>query len=232
MSFRSRSRSRTVQPTVQRRSLSGSRMPTTTTSYSSSRPLSSAYPSSFSPLSYVSPYMGSSRENLYNSPSYTRSNYYSGSNGVNRRDSYGSTVLKNAYADRYVSPYTSNENGIITAGLSIKSSLGNGSYTSTNKSPYVSVYANKGSGRYSANLLSTSNTSLNSYGLLPSTVSNSNIGRSQSFKDYDRKNRSVRQEAPLKATRSLSISSERSEGYEVRTNNTNFNYFDLFVHLI
>lgn len=228
MSFRSRSR--TITPVVQRRSLSGSRVPSTASSYSNSRPLSLAYPPSYSTQNYTSPYTSSSRDSIYNSSPLTRSNSYynggsgSGSSGSNsgRRDSYGSTIYKNPYAsDRYVSPYTSYDNGITTAGLSLKSSYGglNGNYSG--KSPYSSAYTSKPSNRHSSNLMSASNSSLNSYtSSLPSTSSTSNlssIGRSQSFKDQeqDHKSRSVRRHSSLKSTRSLSVSSEKSEGYEV-----------------
>lgn len=220
MSFRSRSR--TIQPVVQRRSLSGSRVPSTVSSYSNSRPLSLAYPSSYSAQNYTSPYTSSSRDAIYNSSPLSRSNsYYSGSgsgggSSSGRRDSYGSTIYKNAYtADRYVSPYTSYDNGITTAGLSLKSSYGGG------KSSYTPAYASKPSNRHSSNLMSSSNSSLNSYtSSLPSSSSASNlscISRSQSFKDQeqDRKSRNIRRHSSLKSTRSLSVSSEKSEGYEV-----------------
>lgn len=225
MSFRSRSR--TVQPVVQRRSLSGSRVPSTVSSYSNSRPLSLAYPSSYSAQNYTSPYTSASRDSIYNSSPLSRSNSYynGGSSGANscRRDTYGSTIYKNPYAsERYVSPYTSYDNGITTAGLSLKSSYGgtHGGYGC--KSSYTSAYANKPSNRHSSSLVSASNSSLNSYtSSLPSTSSmsnlNSSISRSQSLKDpeQDRKSRSVRRHSSLKSTRSLSVSSEKSEGYEV-----------------
>lgn len=225
MSFRSRSR--TVQPIVQRRSLSGSRVPTTVSSYSSNRPLSLAYPSSYSSQTYTSPYTSSTRDSIYSSSPLSRtSNYYNGSSS-GRRDSYGSTIYKNSYAsDRYVSPYTTYDNGITTAGLSIKSSYGSGDSTYGNKSSYTSAYANKPSRRHSNSLISASNSSLNSYtSSIPSTSSTSNlssISRSQSFKDQeqDRKSRNVRRHSSLKTTRSLSVSSEKSEGYEVRHRST------------
>lgn len=224
MSFRSRSR--TIQPVVQRRSLSGSRVPSTVSTYSNSRPLSLAYPSSYSTQNYTSPYTSTSRDSIYNSSPLTRSNsYYSSGSSTGtsgRRDSYGSTIYKNPYAsDRYVSPYTSYDNGITTAGLSLKSSYGSSNGGYAGKSSYTSVYANKPSNRHSSNLVSASNSSLNSYtSSLPSTSSTSNlssISRSHSFKDqeHDRKSRSVRRHSSLKSTRSLSVSSEKSEGYEV-----------------
>lgn len=223
MSFRSRSR--TVQPVVQRRSLSGSRVPSTVSSYSSSRPLSSAYPSSYSTSNYTSPYTSSSRDSIYNSSPSTRNSYYNSGSGLSRRDSYGSssTTYKNPYAERYMSPYTSYDNGVTTAGLSIKSSYGGTGYGNSNgysgKNSYTSAYASKPSGRHSGNFLSASNTSLNSYSSTPSATSSltsNSIGRSQSFKDHDRTSRSLRRNNSLKNTRSLSVSSEKSEGYEVR----------------
>lgn len=230
MSFRSRSR--TVQPVVQRRSLSGSRLPNNLTSYTSNRPMSSAYPSStsYTTSNYISPYTGvSSRDNIYNSIPSTRSSYYNIGGTTSRRDSYNgsSTIYKNPYAsDRYISPYASYDNGVTTAGLSIKSST----YTTngyTNKNAYTSM-SNKPLNRHSK-LNSASNTSLNSYSTPSMTTSasisaaanatsNTSIGRSQSFRDQasERKGRSLRRNSSLKSERSLSVSSEKSEGYEVR----------------
>lgn len=217
MSFRSRSLN--VQPVMQRRSLSGSRLPSNLTSYTNNRPLSSAYPSSsssYSPSNYISSYSSpASRDSLYGS---SRNSHYSSGGGVglSRRDSYnGSTIYKNPYAsDRYISPYTSYDNGITTAGLSIKSSYGSNGYT--NKTSYTpsSLYINKPLNRHSSNLLSASSTSLNTY----STTPTSTINRSQSFRDQptERKSRVVRRNSSLKSDRSLSVSSEKSEGYEVR----------------
>lgn len=215
MSFRSRSR--TVQPVMQRRSLSGSRLPSTISSYTSSnRPMSSAYPSTTSYNSY-NPYSSiSSRDSIYSSTTSPRNSSYYNGNGSSRRDSYnGSSVIyKNPYAsDRYVSPYTSYDNGITTAGLSIKSSYGTNGFS--NKG-YTPSYPTKSLSR--SNILSGSNTSLNSYSSTPATVpSSANIGRSQSFRDHttERKSRGVRRNASLKSDRSLSVSSEKSEGYEV-----------------
>lgn len=224
MSFRSRSR--TVQPVVQRRSLSGSRLPNNLSSYTSNRPLSSAYPSStaYSTSNYMSPYTSvTSRDSIYGSIPSSRNSYYNSSN-ASRRDSYnGSTIYKNPYAsDRYISPYSSYDNGVTTAGLSIKSST-YGTNGFTNKSAYTPLISNKPLNRHSSKLLSTSNTSLNSYSPSSSTanaISNTNIGRSQSFRDQtsERKNRSIRRNSSLKSERSLSVSSEKSEGYEVRYN--------------
>lgn len=227
MSFRSRSR--TVQPVVQRRSLSGSRLPNNLSSYTSNRPMSSAYPSStsYATSNYISPYTSvTSRDSIYSSipsssSSASRNSYYNGSSG-SRRDSYNSsTIYKNPYtSDRYISPYASYDNGVTTAGLSIKSSTyGTNGYT--NKNSYTPL------NRHSSKILSASNTSLNSYSTIPSTanvVSNTSIGRSQSFRDQtsDRKSRNLRRNSSLKSERSLSVSSEKSEGYEVR--HTEFYY--------
>lgn len=230
MSFRSRSRN--VQPVIQRRSLSGSRLPNTISTYTNNRPLSSAYPNSvsYTTSNYVSPY--TSRDGIYGSNG-TRNNYYNAGH-TSRRDSYtgSSTVYKNPYtSDRYISPYTSFDNGITTAGLSIKSSSG---YSSTNgyssKSTYTpssslnsmsSVFINKPLNRHTSNLKSTSNTSLNTFSLTQANVAidkSKKLGRSQSYRDpvYEHRSRSLRRNSSLKSDRSLSVSSEKSEGYEVR----------------
>lgn len=234
MSFRSRSR--TVQPVVQRRSLSGSRLPNNLSSYTSNRPLSSAYPSStsYGTSNYISPYTSvTSRDSIYGSIPSTRNSYYSnGSSNASRRDSYNgsSTIYKNPYAsDRYISPYTSYDNGITTACLSIKSSTyGTNGYTT--KNAYTPLLSNKSISRHSSKLLSASNSSLNAYSPVSSTanaVSNTNLGRSQSFRDQtsERKSRSLRRNSSLKSDRSLSVSSEKSEGYEVRHTQYSFCLF-------
>lgn len=227
MSFRSRSR--TVQPVVQRRSLSGSRLPNNLSSYTSNRPLSSAYPSSASSYgtsTYMSPYTSvTSRDSIYSSIPSSRNSYYNGSSSSSssRRDSYnGSTIYKNPYtSDRYISPYSTYDNGITTAGLSIKSSTyGTNGYT--NKSSYSPLLSSKPLSRHSK-MLSSSNTSLNSYATAPATANftsstSTSVGRSQSFRDHtaERKSRTLRRNSSLKSERSLSVSSEKSEGYEVR----------------
>lgn len=222
MSFRSRSR--TVQPIVQRRSLSGSRLPSNLSSYTSNRPLSSAYPSStsYGTSNYISPYTSSlSRD--YNSIPSSRNSYYNSTTNTPRRDSYNgsSTVYKNLYtSDRYISPYASYDNGVTTAGLSLKSSsYGSNGYT--NKTSYTPLLSNKSLNRHSAKLLSASSTSLNAYSSPVSTAkteSSTLLGRSQSFRDQatERKSRTLRRNQSLKSERSLSASSEKSEGYEVR----------------
>lgn len=245
MSFRSRSR--TVQPAVQRRSLSGSRLPSNiTSSYTSNRPMSSAYPSStaYNSSNYISPYTSAystSRDSIYGSIQSPRNSYYNGSNVSTRRDSYNgsTTIYKNPYtSDRYISPYTSYDNGVTTAGLSIKSSTyGTNGYT--NKSTYTPLLSNKSSStststtsslRHASKHLSTSNTSLNSYST-PSigTVSSGCLGRSQSFRDQttERKSRGLRRNSSLKYERSLSVSSEKSEGYEVNNMNNTFFLFTI-----
>lgn len=247
MSFRSRSR--TVQPVMQRRSLSGSRLPNNLSSYTNNRPLSSAYPSSsatssYSTSNYISPYTSNtSRDSLYGS---SRNSYYSsGGSSGSRRDTFnGTTIYKNPYtSDRYISPYASYDNGITTAGLSIKSSSGynhgtngygtngyatNGSYTNgytPNKcsTSYSSSIYNKPLNRQSKSFLSASSTSLNAYSTTPITSSTSKVNRSQSFRDQttERQSRNVRRNSSLKSDRSLSVSSEKSEGYEVSTKHLN-----------
>lgn len=209
MSFRSRTHT-TQQPVVRRRSFSGSRVPSTPTSYSNNRPLSSLYPSTYTPT-YVNQY--SSRDNLL-SPS-TRSNY-----NLSRRESFGGSsgsTYKSPYADRYISPYTTYDNGVTTAGLSLKSSpYSSNGYSS--KSYAKSSLTSKASDyplRHSSSLYG-SNTSLNSYTSTASIPKASTVSRSQSFKDHERKSRSCRRTPSLQSTRSLSVSSEKSEGYEVR----------------
>lgn len=247
MSFRSRSR--TVQPVVQRRSLSGSRLPNNLSSYTSNRPMSSAYPSStassYATSNYISPYTSvTSRDSIYSSIPSARNSYYNGSGSSSRRDSYNgsSTIYKNPYtSDRYISPYSSYDNGVTTAGLSIKSSAygSTNGYTtngySTNggastKNPYTPL------NRHSAKILSASNTSLNSYASISSTanaVSNTNLGRSQSFRDQmsERKSRNnLRRNSSLKSERSLSVSSEKSEGYEVRHSLHTTAFYSFYDH--
>lgn len=235
MSFRSRSRS--IQAAPRLRSLSSSRIPTTTSSsnyysnnsssFANTRPLSSGYStgSSYTPSNYISQY--SSRDNLYSSPSSHYSSYYNGStNG--RRDSYGGATHKNPYAsDRYISPYTSSyDNGITTASLCL-SSYGNKSpsnYTKSPSSSYKSDYLSRPSS-LAQSRLSGSNSSLSTF----ATTTSKNIGtstsvqaglnRSQSVRDPERKSRTARRSASMKSTRSLSISSEKSEGYEVSNRN-------------
>lgn len=231
MSFRSRSRN--VQPVIQRRSLSGSRLPNTISSYTNNRPISSTYPSSvsYSTSNYISPY--TTRDSIYGSNG-TRSSYYNSAGHTSRRDSYAgtSTIYKNPYTtDRYISPYTSYDNGITTASLSIKSS----GYTASNgygtKSTYTplngmsSVYMSKPLTRHSSSLKTASNTSLNTFSLGQSAASTASaldkskkLSRSQSCRDpaSDQKSRSLRRNSSLKSERSLSVSSEKSEGYEVR----------------
>lgn len=248
MSFRSRSRN--VQPVMQRRSLSGSRLPNNLSSYTNNRPLSSAYPSSttssYSASNYISPYTSNtSRDSLYGSSASSRNSYYgSGGSSGSRRDSFnGTTIYKNPYtSDRYISPYTSYDNGITTAGLSIKSSSGynhgtngygttNGSYTNgytpnKSSSPYSSSIYNKPLNRHSKSLLSASSSSLNTYSTMPMTSSTSKVNRSQSFRDQttERKSRNVQRNSSLKSDRSLSVSSEKSEGYEVSTKHLNIKW--------
>lgn len=244
MSFRSRTRA--IQPAPRRRSLSSSRIPTTSTSstnyylsnspsYSSNRPLSSAYPSatSYTPSSYLSQY--SSRDNLYSTPT-SRNSYYSNgtSNGISshRRDSYGGTTYKNPYAsDRYISPYSTYDNGVTTASLCLSSYGGKGSssspytkptsYKSDYKTDYKTDYSTSRHSNLAQSRHSGSNSSISSYTpvntkSVGTSTSATGLSRSQSVKDPEHKSRSARRSASMKSTRSLSISSEKSEGYEVR----------------
>lgn len=260
MSFRSRSR--TTQPVVRHRSLSSSRVPTSSSTSSSSYLNSS--PSTYTPnrpltVSYsVTPNTYSSRENLY-SPT-KRSNFFSTGNNnsttntsspyTHRKDAYNnnssSSSYKSPYADRYVSPYSSYDNGVTTAGLNLSAYTSGNSYktnSSFNHKPQLSSAANNYgtknmtnsyggnstktykrdyttpprsiSSLLSSKRFSSSNNSLNTYIPSSSTISAS-IGRSQSFKNDDHNTRRSNNKSGSKANRSNSISSEKSEGYEVR----------------
>lgn len=149
MSFRSRSRTTQPIPPTRRRSLSSSRVTPSvgpssqpslyngTQSYSRPYTGGGYYPmQSNSASSYQSPYLANhygSRENVYNhSP---RNGFYPSGNFPNLSrhqqrtqntiphktlGSYDKRYGSNAYAsDRYVSPYSSYDNGVTTAGLSL-----------------------------------------------------------------------------------------------------------------
>lgn len=137
-----------------------------------------------------------------------------------RRDSnpYASSYSSpyaTAAAERYVSPYTSYENGVTTAGLSLSSS-----YTS----PYKTSDRGYSSGAYKKDYSSPRNGTASSFLSSRFSTSNSNllsayptggpsstaslVGRSQSFKDSDRRNRAARNEiARNEAARSESLRS-------------------------
>lgn len=218
MSFRSRSR--TSAPSIDhRRSLSSSRVPIS----SSSSSYQSPYTSSSRPLStstYTSPYATngsnqySSRESLYNPSRSTFTYNPSVSNSSSRRDPYASSYSSpyaSAAADRYVSPYTSYENGVTTAGLSLSSysspykSSDRGYSSGAYKKDYTSPRNSASS--YLSSRFSTSNSNLAAYSTGPSSTA-SLVGRSQSFKDSDRRNRAARNEiARNEAARSESLRS-------------------------
>uniref|UniRef100_A0AAG5DG71 cGMP-dependent protein kinase interacting domain-containing protein n=1 Tax=Anopheles atroparvus TaxID=41427 RepID=A0AAG5DG71_ANOAO len=165
-------------------------------------------------LSRRDSYGGSSSSLAYKSPYKDKDRYGGGSSYT---PSAGSTS-SSSYKDRYVSPYTSYDNGITTASLSL-SGL-------------------KRHHHLSSNGLSTSNTSLNGY--VPSATSGSSgyhhhhhtpttgVGRSQSLRDHERRSRSrtrASQAASSAAAlasypsnsslaRSYSTTSVQSEGYE------------------
>uniref|UniRef100_A0A182WKS3 cGMP-dependent protein kinase interacting domain-containing protein n=1 Tax=Anopheles minimus TaxID=112268 RepID=A0A182WKS3_9DIPT len=159
-------------------------------------------------------YGGSNSSLAYKSP-YKDKDRYGGSMGTNSyTTSAGSTG--SSYKDRYVSPYTSYDNGITTASLSL-SGL-------------------KRHHHLSSNGLSGSNTSLNntytpSYGSSLHAGSHhhsAGVGRSQSLRDHERRSRSrtrASQAASSAAalssypsngslSRSYSTASVQSEGYE------------------
>ncbi|GAB0090303.1 hypothetical protein DMENIID0001_050220 [Sergentomyia squamirostris] len=224
MSFRI-SRSRNIEPSLnRRRSLSQSRLDSSTpTSSWSSRPISSNYyGNTVANLrnQYQSKY--GSKESLYSPTS--RKSFFSGSNGYgsssynNGSDSrYGSNsslYSSNPYSsDRYVSPYSNYDNGVTTAGLSLSlGASGLNSYGSNGgrKRDYT---PSRNSNLLSSSNISGSNTSLNSYG---NGIGSSSVSRSQSFRDSDRdrKSRSRTKSRQSASVRSMSASSEKSEGYE------------------
>lgn len=152
----------------------------------------------------------------YTSPYKDRysQNYYM--NGSNPSTSSGYT---SAYKDRgYYNPYTSYENGVTTASFSIPGP------SSTKRD-----YNPRGSGNISSSGLSGSSSNLMSSG-----QAIANLGRSQSLREHERKNRSRKYKeaaiaavpdsavpydataSSLSAQKSLSTASLHSEGYEVR----------------
>jgi hypothetical protein len=261
MSFRSRSHTKPVAP-PRRRSSSLTRNAGTTNGYqttSNGRPFSvhGSTLSSF-PSSSQGNYLYGSNQNLYgsnygNGNDYRRSSY-GASNGslkfpmTTMNTSSGSSAYTSPYKDRYshygnasnggnsytsaykdrssssfYSPYTSYDNGVTTASLSIPGSSVKRDYSRNN-------------------LLSTSSSGMG--GSSTALMSNgqsindkvANIGRSQSLREHERKNRSrkckeavraaVPDSAPYdsaagisstlsSAQKSLSSLSLQSEGYEV-----------------
>ncbi|CAD7082233.1 unnamed protein product [Hermetia illucens] len=212
MSFRSRSRTTQPIPPTRRRSLSSSRVTPSvgpssqpslyngTQSYSRPYTGGGYYPmQSNSASSYQSPYLANhygSRENVYN---------HSPRNGFYPSGSYDKRYGSNAYAsDRYVSPYSSYDNGVTTAGLSL------------GISPKTYTPSQIGNSKPK----SSSNQSLNSYQLSkPNKVSTGTntppviLNRSASLREQERKGRSRTRSRAI-AARSASVSSEKSEGYE------------------
>ena len=231
MSFRSRSR--TSQPIVRQRSLSSSRTPSSSvrsTNYLTNRPLSSSYSFNYGNNLY------SSRENLNSS---SRNLFYPSSSTANSNpysNSSSSYVSPYQSKDRYISPYSTYDNGVTTAGLSLSgyssyknnSPYSNSSATNSSQQPlYKKDYTPRSSNLLASSRFSLSNSSLNQFASAASTSTSLNIGRSQSFKDYDRKTRKSRIDT-ITPSRSFSISSDKSEGYEVSI----FVYHNLilFIH--
>lgn len=227
MSFRARSRNVQTTPN-RRRSLSNPRtIPSSNGYYNDySSPVYGSYYSN-NGSSYTSPYMNGagsyygSRESLYTPKS--RNSYHNGatSNGYDRYN--GSSSYVSPYADRYVSPYSAYDNGVTIAGLSFS---GNGSmYKPKTTSNYPrSDYVSKRNNFAASRSLSASMNGLNaSTYTSPYTTGTTNIptatsimlGRSQSLREHERKSRNRSRKAASVA-RSLSVSSEKSEGYEVR----------------
>lgn len=180
--------------------------------------------------SYVSPYKD--KMSTYSPSSYFLKNG-SGS---------GSNAYTSVYKDRYsspYSPYTSYDNGVTTAGLSIN--LNGASKPKRDYSVRNNLLSSNNSGH------STSNQSLNQMYANGNSVNSvvANIGRSQSLRDQERKSRTRNRRAAASTAssssgtqttsnstansseatgtssssahqRSLSSSSIHSEGYEVR----------------
>lgn len=263
MSFRSRSHTKPVAPPRRRSSsltrnsgTSNGYQPTTT---SNSRPYSvhgsalSTFPSS------QGNYLYGSNQNLRmsggdyygNGADYNRRSSYGTTNGSSLKfpmttmstssgssaytspykdrysQSYGSASGSNssytsAYKDRYYNPYTSSsyDNGITTASLSIPGPKRDYTRSSNLLSPTTST-------------LGGSNSNLNSQSINETVA---NIGRSQSLREHERKNRSRKYKEAAKAAvpdttvpyessaissslssaqKSLSSLSLQSEGYEV-----------------
>lgn len=159
----------------------------------------------------------------YNSPykdRYSQNYYMNGSSGPSSSSGYTSV-----YKDRnYYSPYSSYENGVTTASLSIPgpSSVKRDAYSSRGSN--LMSTSTSGIGGSSSNLMN------NSQGIV-------NLGRSQSLREQERKSRSRRcKEAAKNAVpdsavpydpaasnllttngqKSISTQSLQSEGYEVR----------------
>lgn len=180
--------------------------------------------------SYVSPYKDS--KSVYSPSSYFLKNGSgSGSNGY-------TSVYKDRYSSPY-SPYTSYDNGVTTAGLSIN--LNGSSKPKRDYSSRNNLIPSSTSGH------STSNQSLNQMYNNGNSVNSvvASIGRSQSLRDQERKSRTRNRRAAASTAstssgtqttsnstansseangtssssahqRSLSSSSVHSEGYEVR----------------
>lgn len=203
--------------------------------------------STYSPTSRTPSYFDYSSANLRrDGSSYgSNSNLNSLSNNSNSsykspykdKDRYGSnsSSYTSAYKDRYVSPYTNYDNGITTAGLNFSVGGSSGS-SNSNSNSATSSYPKRDYSLRNTNLLSSvgsglsgSNTSLNSYS---NSSPSSNVGRSQSLREHERKSRtrsrlaSQQQQQQQQAiqqpsntpsvSRSLSTASIHSEGYEVR----------------
>lgn len=180
---------------------------------------------------------GSSRRNSFGIPSAaltSASSYKSpykdkySSHGSQSYLNNAGTNYTSAYKDRYYSPYTSYDNGVTTASLSIPMNGSSGS--SAMKRDYTPMRSNLLS--TSSNNLGGSNTNLS----INDTVAS--IGRSQSLREHERKSRTRKSKAAVaaavpdttvpydapppsssalsSANRSLSTLSLRSEeGYEV-----------------
>lgn len=171
----------------------------------------------------------------YSSPykdRYSQNYYMNGSNP----SSSSTSGYTSAYKDRggYYNPYTSYENGVTTASFSIPASSVKRDYNP------------RGSGN-----LTTSGLGGSSSNLLNAGQAIANLGRSQSLREHERKNRSRKYKEAAKnavpdsavpydydatpsslstAQKSLSSASLHSEGYEVRFSCALRKFFLLFFY--
>lgn len=237
MSFRSRTRSKPVVPVRRSTSLTRSTASTGNSrnytpssgygGYQSGSNYLNPYHSGLEPASYSprnSGYFdyagsGSKRRESYGSNTSLNALMYSNplaqasysyKSPYKDRDRYGNNSTASytsPYSNRYVSPYSTYENGVTTAGLSFHATPGHSSSSSvaTNLAP--------------TSKLSTSNTSLNHY-LNPTKTAH--LARSASLRDQERKSRNRNRKQASTTTsqtptpRSLSVSSVHSDiGYEV-----------------
>jgi hypothetical protein len=248
MSFRSsRSHTKPVAP-PRRRSSSLTRASGATNSYQTSangRPFSIHgssigtnlnFPSSSSSSSQGN-YMYGSNQNLRGGSDYYRSPYTSGvTNGALKYPSSSASSYSSPYKDRYAQSYKTNGSGASSSYTSAYKDRGYyNPYTSYDNGVTTASLSIPGINSRSSNLLSTSTSGLggSNSNLMNSGQAIVNLGRSQSLREHERKNRSRKCKEAAKvavpdsavpyeasslssAQKSLSSLSLQSEGYEVR----------------